>query len=89
MVYREFDELRKLLVMLLEKPEGTKSLDAGRGFCGVGELSCGEGVLVDGDSGVGGLRGVQGSFGMIMRLSKLGQHEPFCRHREARLNMPW
>lgn len=58
MLYRKLDKLGKLLVVLLEKPKGPKGLDTGRGFCGIGELSCGEGMLVDGDSGVGGLRSV-------------------------------
>jgi hypothetical protein len=74
--------------VLFEQPKGPKGLDAGRGFCGIGELSCGEGMLVDGDGGVGGLRSVQGSFGMIMRLSRPGQHGPSCRHGEERMSMP-
>lgn len=71
MFYRELDKLGKLLVVLFEKSQGPKGLDAGRGLCGIGELSCGEGMLVDGDSGVGGLRSVRGGFGMIMRLPGL------------------
>jgi hypothetical protein len=87
--YRELDKLRELLVVLFEKPQGPKGLDAGRGFCGIGELSCGEGVLVDGDGGVGALCGIQGSFGMIMRLLGLGQHK-WCYHDwKAQMSMPW
>lgn len=68
MVCRELEELRELLVVLLKEPQGPQGLNTGGGFGGIGELSGGEGVLIDGDSGVGRLCGVRGGFRMIMRL---------------------
>lgn len=55
-------------MVLLEELEGSQRLDTGCSLGGIGEFPSGESVLVDGNGGVGCLRGVRGGFRMIMRL---------------------
>lgn len=62
-------------MVLFEEPEGAQSFDAGGDLGGVRELASGEGVLVDGNSRVGGLGSVGGGFCMVMRLKRCCQHK--------------
>lgn len=71
----KFDQLRQLLVMLLEQAEGAQGLDTRGGFRGEGELAGSSGVLVDGDGGVRGLGCVRGGFCMVMRLARWCQSQ--------------
>ena len=68
MLEGELDQLRELLVVLLQQPERAQGLDAVGGLGGVGELAGGEGVLVDSDGRVGGLGCCRGSPSVVVRL---------------------
>lgn len=70
---RELDQLGKLLMVLLEKPEGPQGLDAGGDLGSVREFAGCAGVLVDGDSGIGGLGSIVGGFRVIVRLKRYCQ----------------
>lgn len=71
----EFDQLRELLVVLFEEPEGPQGLNTGGDLRGIGELARCEGVLVDSDCRVGCLGCVRGGFGVVMRLARHCQQE--------------
>lgn len=61
-------------MVLLKKPERSQGFDAGGDLGGVGKLAGCEGMLIDGDGGVGCLGCVGGGFCMVMRLERYGQH---------------
>ena len=67
----KLEQLREPSVVELQQLQGAQGLDAGGVLCGVGELPCGEGVLVDGDGGIGGLGSDRGRSGMIVCLSSV------------------
>ena len=64
----ELEQFGKALVVLLEKLEGAESLYAGGGLGSVGELAGSEGMLADGDGGVGGFSCLGGGEGVIVGL---------------------
>lgn len=75
MLDRELYDLGQFLVMLFEEAKGSQGLDAGSQLCSIGEFASSESVLVDGNSRVGGLSGIRGSFRMVVGLRKWSQYE--------------
>lgn len=55
-------------MMRFEKLESAERLDARGALGGIGEFSCCECVLADGDGGVGSLGGLGCREGVVMRL---------------------
>jgi hypothetical protein len=68
---RKFQQLRKLLVVLFQQPQGSQGLDACCVPGGVGELAGGKRVLVDGYRSVGGLCRDRRRLGVVVRLLRL------------------
>ena len=64
----KLEQLREPSVVEFQQLQGAQGLDTGGVIGGVGKLAGGEGVLVDGDGGIGGLGSDRSRSGMIVCL---------------------